>query len=140
MTEKKKNPLFETLNFICTKQYTWEELPEENKKAYSQFMINRFLSSYEYLLPILCELSTIKYTDEQHYKLLYQYVKRTKHYFNYNAYKIDNKVDEDLITSIKKEYKVGTREAKRYNEVLTEPQREYIKKRWADYIAFMKNK
>ena len=88
MSEKKKNPLFETLNFICTKQYTWEELPEENKKAYSQFMINRFLSSYEYLLPILCELSTIKYTDEQHYKLLYQYVKRTKHYFNYNAYKI----------------------------------------------------
>ena len=63
-----------------------------------------------------------------------------KHYFNYNAYKIDNKVDEDLITSIKKEYNVGTREAKRYNEVLTEPQREYIKKRWADYIAFMKNK
>jgi hypothetical protein len=140
MSEKKRNPLFDILNIICTKEYTWETLPEEYKLAYSQFMINRFLSSYDYLMPLLDEVTTKHLTDEQHFTLLYTWVKHTKHYFNYNAYKIDNKVDEDLITSIKKEYKVGTREAKRYNEVLTEPQREYIKKRWADYIAFMKNK
>jgi hypothetical protein len=140
MAEKKKNPLFETLNYICNKQYTWEELPEDNKKTYSQFMINRFLSSYEYLLPILCELTSVKYTDEQHYRVLYAFVKRTKHYFNYDAYKIENKIDPDLLLAIKKEYKIGNREAKRYNEVLTEPQRDYIRKRWADYIAYVKSK
>ena len=140
MAEKKKNPLFETLNFLCNKQYTWDELPEENKKAYSQFMINRFMSSYEYLLPILCELTTITYTNEQHYRVLYEFVKRTKHYFNYNAYKVESKEDPDLILAIKKEYKIGNREARRYNEVLTEPQKEYIKKRWSDYIAYIKFK
>ena len=41
---------------------------------------------------------------------------------------------------LKKEYKIGNREAKRYNEVLTEPQRDYIRKRWADYIAYIKSK
>ena len=140
MAEKKKNPLFETLNFLCNKQYTWDELPEENKKAYSQFMINRFMSSYEYLLPILCELTTITYTNEQHYRVLYEFVKRTKHHFNYNAYKVESKEDPDLILAIKKEYKIGNREARRYNEVLTEPQKEYIKKRWSDYIAYIKSK
>ena len=140
MAEKKKNPLFETLNFLCNKQYTWDELPEENKKAYSQFMINRFMSSYEYLLPILCELTTITYTNEQHYRVLYEFVKRTKHYFNYNAYKVESKEDPDLILAIKKEYKIGNREARRYNEVLTEPQKEHIKKRWSDYIAYIKSK
>ena len=66
--------------------------------------------------------------------------KRTKHYFNYDAYKIENKIDPDLLLAIKKEYKIGNREAKRYNEVLTEPQRDYIRKRWADYIAYVKSK
>ena len=103
-------------------------------------MINRFMSSYEYLLPILCELTTITYTNEQHYRVLYEFVKRTKHYFNYNAYKVESKEDPDLILAIKKEYKIGNREARRYNEVLTEPQKEYIKKRQSDYIAYIKSK
>lgn len=135
MTEKKKNPLFEILNFICTKQYTWEKLPEEYQKAYSQFMINRYLSSYEYLLPLLNEITISQLTDAQHYMLLYTWVKHTKHYFNWDAYKIE-KIDNDLLLSIKKEYKIGTKEAKRYLSILSIEQQEQIKNKWSDYIKY----
>jgi hypothetical protein len=140
MSEKKKNPLFEILGFICTKKYTWNEMPEEYRAVYSQFPLNRFLSSYEYLLPLLNELTTKKFTNEQHYMTLYTWVKKTKHYFNYDAYRVESNIDNDLCIAIKKEYGIGNREAKRYNEMLNEGQRKYLKNKWADYIKFVYNK
>lgn len=137
MTERKKSPLFELLNIICSKQYTWEELPDEYKNTYNQFIINRFLSSYEYLITLLDEMTVKHLTNEQHYKILYAFVKKTKHYFNYNAYKAD-KMNPDLLIALKKEYKIGEREAKRYNELLNDYKREYLIKKWSDYIKYAK--
>jgi hypothetical protein len=135
----KSNPLFDTLNFICTKQYKWEELPEECRKGYSQFMINRFISSYEYLIPLANELSIQKLTDKQHYTILYTWVKKTKHYFNYTAYKVE-KDNLDLMIAIKKEYNIGNKEAKRYNKLLNNELREKLLKKWHDYIVFVNSK
>ena len=57
--------LFDVLKAFTTKQYpTWNELPPELKEGYSQFMINRFLSCKEYLLPLLDDLSCKRLTDE----------------------------------------------------------------------------
>ena len=139
MTEKKKNPIFEILNSICTKKYDWTELPDEFKSAYNQFILNRFLSSYEYLLPLLNELTTKKLTNRQHYTILYTWVKKTKHYFNYDAYKVEA-VDEPLMVALKKEYDIGNKEAKRYNELLNDAQRKILKDKWADYIKYVYNK
>ena len=139
MTEKKKNPIFEILNSICTKKYNWAELPDEYKSGYSQFILNRFLSSYEYLLPLLNELTTKKLTNQQHYTILYTWVKKTKHYFNYDVYK-SKPIDQDLIVAIKKEYNIGNKEANRYNELLTDAKRNVLKAKWADYIKFVYNK
>ena len=136
----KSNPLFDTLNYICTKQYKWEELPDDCRKNYSQFMINRFLSSYEYLIPLVNELSISKtLSDKQHYTILYTWVKRTKHYFNYNAYKA-SKTDTNLVIAVKKEYGVGNREAARYIGVLTEEIKEKLKAKWTDYIRYISTK
>jgi hypothetical protein len=139
MTEKKKNPIFEILSSICTKKYDWTNLPDEYKSAYNQFILNRFLSSYEYLLPLINELTIQKLTNQQHYTVLYTWVKKTKHYFNYEAYKTEA-VDQDLIIALKKEYNIGTKEAKRYNELLNDAQRNILKTKWADYIKFVYNK
>lgn len=139
MTEKKKNPIFEILNSICTKKYDWTELPDEFKSAYNQFILNRFLSSYEYLLPLLNELTTKKLTNRQHYTILYTWVKKTKHYFNYDTYKVEA-VDESLMVALKKEYDIGNKEAKRYNELLNDAQRKVLKDKWADYIKYVYNK
>ena len=139
MTEKKKNPIFEILNSICTKKYDWTELPDEYKNAYNQFILNRFLSSYEYLLPLLNELTIKKLTNRQHYTILYTWVKKTKHYFNYDAYKTEA-VDESLMVALKKEYGIGNKEAKRYNELLNDAQRKILKDKWADYIKYVYSK
>lgn len=135
----KSNPLFDILNFICTKQYKWEELPEECRKGYSKFMINRFISSYEYLIPLANELSIQKLTDKQHYTILYTWVKKTKHYFNYTAYKVE-KENPDLMIAIKKEYNIGNKEARRYNKLLNNELREKLLKKWHDYIVFVNSK
>lgn len=139
MSEKKKNPIFEILSSICTKKYDWVNLPDEYKSTYNQFILNRFLSSYEYLLPLINELTIQKLTNQQHYTVLYTWVKKTKHYFNYDAYKTEA-VDQDLIIALKKEYNIGTKEAKRYNELLNDAQRNILKTKWADYIKFVYNK
>lgn len=139
MSEKKKNPIFEILSSICTKKYDWANLPDEYKSTYNQFILNRFLSSYEYLLPLINELTIKKLTNQQHYTILYTWVKKTKHYFNYEAYKTEA-MDQDLIVALKKEYDIGNKEAKRYNELLNDVQRNILKTKWADYIKFVYNK
>lgn len=139
MSEKKKNPIFEILSSICTKKYDWTNLPDEYKSTYNQFILNRFLSSYEYLLPLINELTIKKLTNQQHYTILYTWVKKTKHYFNYEAYKTEA-TDQDLIVALKKEYDIGNKEAKRYNELLNDAQRNILKTKWADYIKFVYNK
>ena len=139
MSEKKKNSIFEILSSICTKKYDWTNLPDEYKSAYNQFILNRFLSSYEYLLPLINELTVKKLTNQQHYTILYTWVKKTKHYFNYEAYKTEA-TDQDLIVALKKEYDIGNKEAKRYNELLNDAQRNILKTKWADYIKFVYNK
>ena len=139
MSEKKKNPIFEILASICTKKYDWTNLPDEYKSAYNQFILNRFLSSYEYLLPLINELTIQKLTNQQHYTILYTWVKKTKHYFNYDAYKTEA-TDQDLIVALKKEYNIGNKEAKRYNELLNDAQRNILKTKWTDYIKFVYNK
>lgn len=139
MSEKKKNPIFEILGSICAKKYDWANLPDEYKSAYNQFILNRFLSSYEYLLPLINELTIKKLTNQQHYTILYTWVKKTKHYFNYEAYKTEA-TDQDLIVALKKEYDIGNKEAKRYNELLNDAQRNILKTKWTDYIKFVYNK
>ena len=114
-------------------------MPDEYKSAYNQFILNRFLSSYEYLLPLINELTVQKLTNQQHYTILYTWVKKTKHYFNYDAYKTEA-TDQDLIVALKKEYDIGNKEAKRYNELLNDAQRNILKTKWADYIKFVYNK
>lgn len=134
MSSKKPSPLFGILNSIQSKEYTWEELPEDFVTNYNQFMLNRFLSSYEYLLPLLSELSAMKLTNEQHYKILYNWVKKTKHYFKYDVYKSSLNEDPDLLESIKLEYDISLKDAKHYNTLLSNEQREVIKKHWSDYL------
>jgi hypothetical protein len=102
-------------------------------------MINRFISSYEYLIPLANELSIQKLTDKQHYTILYTWVKKTKHYFNYTAYKVE-KENPDLMIAIKKEYNIGNKEAKRYNKLLNNELREKLLKKWHDYIIFVNSK
>lgn len=133
--EKEKTiGLFDVLDMIQTKRIPWSELDEAYKKAYSSFMINRFISSVEMYLPILAKLSEIKQlTDEQHYTILCNTL-ATKHWFTYKTYKKE-KTDKDtelLLFAISKEYEIGRREAKTYINNLTETVKDKLRSKWAE--------
>lgn len=127
--------LFDVLDMIQTKRTPWDQLDEGYKKAYSQFMINRFISSNEMYLPILAKLTEIKQlTDEQHYMILCNTLSPTKHWFNYKTYKKE-KVEKDmelLIFACCKEYEIGKREARMYINNLTETVKEQLCSKWAE--------
>lgn len=136
---KKTNPLFEILNAISSKQYSWSELSDDARNKYSQFMINRFLCSYDYLIPLAEQLSTQKMDNESHYNILLEYVQHTKHYFNYNLWKGQEDIDPMLLNAIMKQYNIGQVEAKRYNSYLNETQRNSILDKWRDYLTMTQN-
>lgn len=131
---KKANPLFEILNGFCAKT-PWEELSDEARLKYSQFMVNRFLCSYDYLIPLAEQLSTQRLDNESHYNILIDYVKHTKHYFKYDLWKGQDETDPLLLKAIMKQYNVGVIEAKRYNGILNDNQRKSILDKWSDFLA-----
>lgn len=134
---KKRNPLWDILTALCTKQYPeWKDLPEELQNGYSQFMINRFICSYDYLIPVADQLATQKLTDDMHYNILIGYVKHTKHYFKYDYFKGTQEYDQAEIDSVKKEYDLTDREAKFYLGILTKEQKSHIVNKWKDYFKF----
>jgi hypothetical protein len=138
---EKKIGLFDVLDMIQTKRTPWAELDDGYKDAYSQFMINRFVSSVDFLVPIVEKMSTMKaLTNEQHYFILTNSIPTgRKFWFNYKAYKKEKveKDEEFLIWAISKEYEIGKREAKTYINNLSGTEIDQLKDKWEE---FYKNK
>lgn len=133
------NPLFELLDNFGSKKITeWDELSEELQKGYNQFMINRFLSSYDYLVPILGLISTRKLSNKSHFTVLMELVKPMKHYFNYKVYK-KSEIDELLLKSILKEYDCGIREAKNYMTYISKEEKEELIEKYTDFFKYTEN-
>ena len=112
--------LFEALNSIELDKKHWNELTDDFKKVYSQFMFNRFISSKKQYLPLIAKLSTMKLSDEQHYNVLCSLLDRQKHYFDYKAYKQkDKNVDELTLYALQHEFDIGLKDAQRYADILS---------------------
>jgi hypothetical protein len=124
--------VIDILSLLENKQFEWNELAEDVQKSYSQFMINRFVSSKIQYVNVLAEVARYKMTNEQHYNLVKDLIAKQKHYFNYKAYKKAkvNSLDDLLIFAIKKELEVGKREAESYIEFLSETDIKEVKAKW----------
>ena len=124
--------VIDILSLLENKQFEWNELAEDVQKSYSQFMINRFVSSKIQYVNVLAEVARYKMTNEQHYNLVKDLIAKQKHYFNYKSYKKakDNSTDDLLIFAIKKELEVGKREAESYIEFLSETDIKEVKAKW----------
>ena len=134
-TEKKVG-LFDVLDMIQGKRTPWEELPDGYKEAYSIFMINRFMSSVEFLCPLIDKISTLKtLTNEQHYYILTHSIPTgRKLWFNYKAFKKEKleKDTEFYLWALMKEYQIGKKDAKLYLSLLSNGEKEQLKKKWED--------
>ena len=101
---EKKIGLFDVLEMIQGKRTPWNELSDEFKAAYVPYMVNRFVSSIEFLCPLISEISALKcLTPEQHYYILTHAIPTgRKLWFNYKAFKKEkqDKDEEFLIWAI----------------------------------------
>ena len=126
--------LFEVLNSIELDKKPWNELSEDFKKVYSQFMFNRFVSSKKQYLPLIAKLSTMKLTDEQHYSVLCSLLDRQLHYFNYKAYKQKDKlVDELTLYALQHEFNIGFKDAQRYANILSVADLKELCNKWRNH-------
>lgn len=144
----KKYSLFDVLSEIEGDQRPWMELPENFHKAYSQFMLNRLISSKEhYVMPIEL-ISRCKVSDQVHYEYCCSFINKQKHYFNYKAYKNTKDEDKLAVYAMRMEYQISPREAEDYIECLTDEKHpggieelEKIKNKWAEHFkTFGKSK
>ena len=134
------NPLFEMLNMIEGDKIPWNELPENLKAAYNPFIINRFVSSKQFYLPILSIITTLNLTPEEHYTLLCSFVSKQKHYFSYKKiYPKAKIVDELMVYSLMREYEISRKDVISYIDLLSETELKELCKKWKDvYDNFYK--
>ncbi len=125
--------LFDHLNAITAEQDPnyFDKLSEEDKKSWSNFMINRFLSMKPEWVEMIATLLPLTQTlqPKEMYKLYISLIPKGKQFLKYTKGKSEDKYEEFLIDLIKKDFQCSEKEALEYIEVLysTREGRENIK-------------
>lgn len=130
--------IFDVLNSIEFDKKPWSELSDDFKKTYSQFMLNRLVSSKKIYLPIIAKLSTMKLSDEKHYEFLCSLINRQKHYFDYKSYKQNKVLDNLSIYALEHEFEIGYKDAMRYAEILTAKDLKQLCQKWKAHFDVYK--
>ena len=118
---KKAKSIFDHLSGIKEKKTSWESLSEMDKKSFSPFIINRWLSMNLDLLPIINILQ--KYTigllsPREVYKLYLDFLPKKKTFDKYVKGKKEGKYNKELLQYLSKWYGVSYREVQDYLEIL----------------------
>jgi hypothetical protein len=127
-TTIKAKSIFDHLAGIKEKKTSWESLTDIDKKSFSPFIINRWLSMNVDLLPIVNILQ--KYTIgvlsvRDVYKVYLEFLPKQKTFDKYIKGKSEGKYNSELIKLLSNWYKVSERECIEYLELL--PKEEVLK-------------
>lgn len=112
----------------------WESLTEAEQSSMSQWMILRWLSTYEEYLPIFNVISQLELSDKDFYELMCCTLRRQKHYFTSKIYKKFQEPDEELMRSIMHEYFYTVEKARDYMDGMEVEEAERIRNRWKDIV------
>jgi len=121
-TGVKAKSIFDHLSGIKEKKVAWESLSEMDKKSFSPFIINRWLSMNLDLLPIINILQ--KYTigllsPKEVYKLYLDFLPKQKTFDKYIKGKKEAKYNKELLNHLSNWYGVSHREVEDYLEILS---------------------
>ena len=116
----KAKGIFDHLSGIKEKKVAWDSLSEMDKKSFSPFIINRWLSMNLDLLPIINILQ--KYTigtlkEREVYKLYYDFLPKEKTFDKYIKGKKEVKYNKELLNHLSNWYGVSNREFEDYLEI-----------------------
>ena len=118
---KKSATIFDFINGITHQKKRWEEWSDMDRKAFSPYMINRWLSMRMELIEVINELQ--KYTigilsPANVYKLYHGFLPSSKAFAKYIKGKKEEKYDSEMISLVAKHYQVNSRDAREYIELL----------------------
>ena len=124
----KAKTIFQHLSGIKEKKVEWNSLSDMDKKTFSPFIINRWLSMNLDLLPIINVLQ--KYTigllsARDVYKVYLDFLPKRKTFDKYIKGKKEGKHNKELLSYLSNWYGVSQREVIEYLDIL--PKNEVIK-------------
>ena len=111
--------LFDHINEIyqSQKKNYFSTLDDGEKRTYSAYMVNRFLSMNIHQLPLVNEVQKYNLPSDIHYLFYATTVPRGKQYNKYVKSKNETKYESWLITLVAKHYNVSELEAEPYLEI-----------------------
>lgn len=113
--------LFDHLNAV--KQHKdpdyWEDLSDSEKKDFSKFMIERFLSCNPAFTPIISELKpyTQEMEDRHVYRLYAEILPYDGNYWDYVSNKNKERYPDWIVEKLADYYEISTKEAREYIDV-----------------------
>ena len=116
----KRKSLFDHINQITKIQNPnyWDEISDEDKKSWSNYMVNRFLSMKPEWIELVNELQKYNLKPKELYKLYTNVLPKGKRWLKYTKGRNDMNRPEWLINIVRDYDKCGRREAKEYIDML----------------------
>ena len=118
----KAKTIFQHLSGIKEKKESWTSLSDMDKKSFSPFIINRWLSMNMGLLPIVNILQkyTIGFLSARDvYKVYLDFLPKQKTFDKYIKGSKSSKYNKDVLEYLSKWYGVSQREVTDYLEILS---------------------
>lgn len=144
--EEKKFSPFDIINYLTDSKSApaWNELTEAEQKAFSPFLTYRSLSSNERLIRLLSAFSQYSSDPGELYEFLRNIMdNKQRWYYNYKAYKkakIENEAEYKLtLYAVKKQYKLGNRDAEYYMDNLSPELLESLRNKWKEHYETIGN-
>jgi hypothetical protein len=111
--------LFDHINEIyqSQKKNYFSTLDDGEKRTYSAYMVNRFLSMNIHQLPLVNEIQKYNLPSDVHYLFLATTIPRGKQYNKYVKSKNETKYESWLLTLVAKHFNVSEIEAESYLEI-----------------------
>lgn len=102
---------------------------EDVAKVYDQYMINRWISMSEALIPVAEELTRIhNLTDEQHFQMLKAVLPQRKFYFKY--IKADKELNAKEKRYIAHYFEIGLKDAEEYIRQMSQEEIDAVLKKY----------
>jgi hypothetical protein len=130
MENKKPASIFDLLSNITDKKVSWYDLSEQDRKTFSPYMINRFLSMNMDFIELVNELQ--RYTVGQlstaeTYKLYFDVLPKQKQYNKYIKGKKSETYKSELIDLIANHYQISTQESMEYLDLFFDDRLNFLK-------------
>ena len=109
----KKKSLFDHINQITSVQNPnyWDEISDEDKKSWSNYMVNRFLSMNSDWMELVTELQKYNLQPKELYKLYINILPKGKRWLKYIKGRNDMDYPEGLINVVRNSDKCSRKEA-----------------------------